>query len=193
MGAIRQLTLLENGNTKHRVLAAGEACNMVGGLRRSVVKEELWKLTGSDQKATILNHMLYWTQKANGYDRFIDEERSQMGGTGLDYLAEPTHGWVQKSYDELLEETMLTVSRQTVMRHMDFLVKKGWIERRHDPAHKWDRAWQYRVNVAKVERDLQNIGYALRRNCPSCIHSYAGSNQRGNMVLTRTGGQNNDC
>lgn len=60
------------------------------------------------------------------------------------------------------EETMLHMAPNTVLRHVKFLVEKGWLDERHNPNHKWDRTKQYRVNLLKIHKDLVEIGYTLQ-------------------------------
>lgn len=61
----------------------------------------------------------------------------------------------------MIEDCMMTISRQTMNRFLDALVKKGWLSKRRNPKYKWDRTSQYRVNLIKIQQDLQNIGYSL--------------------------------
>lgn len=46
-------------------------------------------------------------------------------------------------------------------RYLDQLVRKGWLNQRRNPVYKWDKTFQYRVNVQKIQSDLQKMGYAL--------------------------------
>lgn len=60
----------------------------------------------------------------------------------------------------------------TILRHVKFLVEKGWLDERNNPVHKWDRTKQYRVNLLKIHEDLMEIGYTLQDykvEVPFCI------------------------
>src|SRR5699024_11667682 len=39
------------------------------------------------------------------------------------------------------------------------LVKKGYLNKRSNPIYRWDKTFQYRVNLVKVTSDLKKIGY----------------------------------
>lgn len=57
---------------------------------------------------------------------------------------------------------MLNMAPNTILRHVKFLVEKGWLDERNNPVHKWDRTKQYRVNLLKIHNDLLEIGYTLQ-------------------------------
>lgn len=130
-------------------------------LKRIVIKEELWKLTGDHYKAIILNQFVYWSERVQDFDRFIHEERERMLQEGQNLNMSPTNGWIYKSAEELIEETMLDISPATLGRHIQYLVEKEYLLWRHNPDHKWDRTKQYRVNFVKLMMDLLDLGYTL--------------------------------
>jgi len=126
-------------------------------LKRAVIKEELVALTGDAIAAVILQQMLYWTERINDFDKFLAEEKER----DPDITIEPRNGWIYKTADQLLDEIMLTVSSGTIARRFRELVEKGWLWRRRNPKHKWDRTWQYRANLDKIRADLAPLGYVL--------------------------------
>lgn len=137
-------------------------------LKRVVIKEELVALTGKVNHAVVLNQMIYWSERVKDSDRFIKEEmdrqRRFMDGSQeseedvKDYLK---NGWIYKTADEMVEECMNITSRQTMSRIFNDLVKNGWLDKRKNPKYKWDKTWQYRVNLTKIQMDLQKLGYSL--------------------------------
>ncbi len=129
-------------------------------LKRVVIKEEYVALTGCYKQAIVLNQMIYWSERIGDFDEFIKEENKRLVSHGQDEL-EYMHGWIYKNAEELAKECMITVSQQTAIRLLDKLVKNGWLSRRNNPKFKWDRTYQYRVNLVKISQDLAPLGYHL--------------------------------
>jgi len=122
-----------------------------------VIREELVALTGHWLDAVILNQLIYWSQKTRDYDEFLEEERTRDPSKDI----ELTHGWIFKSADELGDELMVGVSSTTILRHINNLTEAGYLDKRRNPRCKWDRTWQYRPNIIRVQNDLMAIGYVL--------------------------------
>ncbi|QSO48681.1 MarR family transcriptional regulator [Alicyclobacillus mengziensis] len=135
--------------------------NIPNELKRIVIKEELVRLTGDLYRAIILNQFIYWSQRVRDVDRFIAEEQKRMEHEAAEINMKPTKGWVYKTADELLEETMLGISRQSINRYLNALVEQGYLLCRNNPDHKWDRTKQYRVDFVKVRQELAALGYTL--------------------------------
>lgn len=105
-------------------------------LKRVVIKEEFVALTGSVEKAVILNQLIYWSERIRDFDKFITEENARKEKHGIEEIEDLCHGWIYKTSQELSEETMLGKSPQTIRRHLDELVEKGWIQARKNPKYK---------------------------------------------------------
>jgi hypothetical protein len=123
----------------------------------AVIREELVALTGHWLDAIILNQFLYWSERTRDFDKFLEEERERDPGKEI----ELTYGWIFKSAEELTDELMTCMSPTTTLRHINKLVESGYLDRRRNPRHKWDRTWQYRPNVLRIQTDLMEIGYVL--------------------------------
>ncbi|MHB1681928.1 MAG: DnaD domain protein [Bacilli bacterium] len=128
---------------------------------RVVVKEELVLLTGDLFKAIILNQFIYWSQRVRDFDRFLGEENARMKQGGQSANVSLMNGWIYKSAEELNQETFLGVSPQTIGRHVQTLIDRGYLLWRHNPDHGWDRTKQYRVDYVVVQKDLLKLGCAL--------------------------------
>jgi len=128
-------------------------------LKRAIIKEELVALTGDFIKAIILNQFLYWCERVKDFDDFIKEEEQRIQKK-IDI--QPTKGWIYKTAEELSEETMLGLAPNTIRRHIKKLVDMGFLDERQNPALQWDRTKQYRVNLIKIEQELQKLGYTLQ-------------------------------
>lgn len=132
-------------------------------LRRVVIKEELVALTGDATRAILLNQFLYWQARVRDYDRFLLEELKRQSASGDAAADAPplTNGWIYKSAEELGEEVMLGLSKQSILRRLDELVAAGWLYRRRNPKHAWDRTLQYRCDLQRIQADLLALGYHL--------------------------------
>src|SRR5699024_9014545 len=71
------------------------------------------------------------------------------------------YGWIYKKAEELKEEVMLSVSVNTVRKHINQLVKKGYLNKRSNPIYRLDKTFQYRVNLVKVTSASKKIEYRL--------------------------------
>ncbi len=130
-------------------------------LKKAVIREELVALTGDHISALILGQLLYWTERMGDVDAYLEEEQRRAHEDGVQVKLDEfkTHGWIYKTAEQLGEELMLSVSPRTIRRHLDYLVRKGWLFRRSNPRYRWDKTYQYRVNLKKVKEDLQALGY----------------------------------
>lgn len=126
-------------------------------LKVAVIREEFVALTGDPFIAVILNQLLYWTQRVKDFDLLLEEERT----FNQECNVLPRHGWIYKSAEDLIEETMLRVSRVTMRRYLSHLVEEGWVDEKTNPRNKWDKTTQYRVNLRKLQEALFALGYDL--------------------------------
>jgi hypothetical protein len=126
--------------------------------KRVPIKEELVALTGGLIRGVILHQFLYWSERTKDMDSFIQEEIER---NIMQTDQEPIHGWIYKKLEELNEEIMACMSQHGLAAHVDELVKEGWLFRRRNPNFKWDKTYQYRVNLYKIEKDLKAMDYSL--------------------------------
>ena len=141
-------------------------------MKRVVIKEELVELTGGFVEATLLQQMLYWSERVQDFKKFAEEEL-QRATTFASHTQEDdltsqqkfveaiSHGWIHKTAEQLSEETMLGMVVSTIRRYLKELVDSGYLLQRKNPKHKWDQTLQYRVNLVKIQQDLLSMGYAL--------------------------------
>ena len=128
-------------------------------IHSAVVREDLYALTKDTFKALILHQFIYWSERMADVDRYIAEETKRCEQDGGTAHLSPAHGWVYKRAEELMEETLLSVSRQTVNRLLQSLVDDGYLLVRNNPEHKYDRTKQYRVDFVRIRNDLRAMGY----------------------------------
>lgn len=137
-------------------------------LKRAVIKEELVSLTGDFKQAIVLNQFIYWSERVKDSKNFMEEEiergRKFSDGsveTPEDISESLLNGWIYKTAEEMIEEVMLTISKTSMQRVIDSLVESEWLNRRKNPKYKWDKTYQYRLNLNKIQTDLLAIGFAL--------------------------------
>lgn len=137
-------------------------------LKRAVIKEELVELTGDFKEAVVLNQLIFWSERVKDSDQFIHEElerqRKFADGsveTTEDIKENLKNGWIYKTSEEMIAEVMITCGRKTMDRIFVSLVEKGFVSKRRNPKYKWDKTWQYRVNLNEVQSDLLKLGYSL--------------------------------
>lgn len=129
-------------------------------LKRSVIKEELVELTGDFIKAVILNQFIYWSERMKDIDEYIEQENQRATQYGGDEQ-ELSCGWIYKSADDLADETMLNLSGNAIRNHLKELERMGFVCSRTNPKYKWDRTLQYRVDLVRVIKSLNKMGYSL--------------------------------
>lgn len=128
----------------------------------SLIRKELVTLTGNHTNAVILNQLLYWTQKTKDFSLMLVEEKNRERATeAFPQKDSPQYGWIYKTANALVEETMLHIDRTTLRRYLKFLVKQKWLFERSNPQNKWNKTIQYRVNVQKIQKDLMALGLSL--------------------------------
>lgn len=127
----------------------------------SLIRKELVALTGNHSHAVILNQLLYWTQRIKDFDLLLEEEKNCYSNSQGKHHLQPQHGWIYKTSNDLIKETMLQVNRSTIRRYTNVLIQKGWVYERPNPSNKWDKTIQYRVNLNKIQEDLLALGQSL--------------------------------
>ena len=128
-------------------------------LKRVVLKEELFSLTGDTIEAIILGQLLYWSERVRDFDIFIKEENNRRASIGLESNIEPQNGWFYKTAKGIADECMLNMSEVSVRRYLQKLISSGFISQRSNPAYKWDKTLQYRVNLVYIITELKKKGY----------------------------------
>ena len=135
-------------------------------LKRAVIKEEFVAITNDFVDAVILNQFLYWTERVKDLGELIEEEKKRESSSNIEaniYNDDSfEHGWFYKSAKQLNEETMLGMGSSTINRHIKALVDKGLVKRRRNEKYKWDRTWQYRVDINKVAIEVEKAGYTMQ-------------------------------
>jgi len=130
-------------------------------LKRVVIREEYVALTGTYVRAILLHQLEYRQKCAFDVDRYLAEEGERLSQEGIEANLLPANGWFYKKAAELADETMLGLDETTIRRHLKSFIRRGWVNERRNPKKKWDRTMQYRLDLVKIKRELEALGYQL--------------------------------
>ena len=135
--------------------------NKSSKLKKIILREDLFAITKETYTAIILGRFIYWLDKTKDFDDYIEEERQRGKVLGKEIDFPLTNGWIYKKADDIIEECMLDISKTTTMRIIDKLIKAGYLKQRTNPRFKFDKVYQYRVDIIKVCEDIKSLGYSV--------------------------------
>lgn len=124
-----------------------------------ILREGLEVTIGHHAEAVLLRKFIYWTGRLWDFDQFMHEERARGEQEFQDNP--PESGWVEKTADDILGESIPSLSRHAIRKRLKSLVRKGFLYEREDPVYPWEHALQYRVNLVKLRKALARRGYHL--------------------------------
>lgn len=124
-----------------------------------ILREGLEVTIGHHAEAVILRKFLLWTGRLWDFDQFMHEESARGKQEFQD--DPPESGWVEKTADDILSESIPSLSRHAIRKHLKSLVQKEFLYEREDPVYPWEHALQYRVNLVKLRKALARRGYHL--------------------------------
>lgn len=131
-------------------------------LKIAVLREEFKVLTGHHIQALALNQFVYWENRTKDAKLYREEEKQRFNNENESNKELPQYGWIYKTAEELAKEILLDVHPTTVRRHLKVLEEKGYLFKRTNSRYKWDKTYQYRVNLVKVVKDLERLGYPIK-------------------------------
>jgi len=129
-------------------------------IRKVVLREDYLSICDNPNEAIVLAQMIYWAERVKDADKLIIEENKFLKKENEEER-ELFHGWIYKSALQLEEELMGFVSRRTITNVLKTLVDKGFLFKRNNPKLKWDRTFQYRVNLILIAKKLKENNYVL--------------------------------
>ena len=124
-----------------------------------ILREGLEVTIGHHAEAVILRKFIRWTGRLWDFDQFMHEERARGEQEFQD--DPPESGWMEKTADDILSESIPSLSRHAIRKHLKSLVRKEFLYEREDPVYPWEHALQYRVNLVKLRKALARRGYHL--------------------------------
>lgn len=126
-------------------------------IMKSVIREDLVALTQDYKAAVVLHQLIYWTKRVHDFDQFLQEEHNRNPECNVAFR----HGWIIKTAQDLANETMLGLSRQTIRIILKNLIELEVIEEAYHDDNKWDKTTKYRLNLVKLQESLFTLGYPL--------------------------------
>lgn len=130
-------------------------------LNRAVIKEELVALCAGDyKKAIVLNQLIYWSERVRDFDAFITEENKNRLNQNLQEISK-LNGWIYKTAEQLSQETMMGIHKSNMRRLLEELIGMGFISKRRNDKVKWDKTFQYRVELGLIQANLEKMGFWL--------------------------------
>jgi hypothetical protein len=146
-------------------------------LQRVVIKEELMALvgtyydkkTGIHMRAAFLNNLIFWQSIQLKSDKKYMQKiqraiASKISEKSLKKMKESCRdGWFYKTAEDNEIELMGFCSPSSITRMNKEFQEQGWLElgKNPDPKQKYDRSTWYRLNLEKINADLNNLGYHL--------------------------------
>jgi hypothetical protein len=146
-------------------------------LQRVIIKEELMALVetyygnkqGIHMRAAYLNNMIFWQgirmksakTELNKIERAI---KNKVAPAKIEKMKKAFRGnWFYKTSEEQMDELMGFCSPSSVTRMNKEFEKQGWMEvgNNPDPKKKWDKATWYKLDLVKINSDLNKLGYHL--------------------------------
>jgi len=105
--------------------------------------------------AAVLNNFIFWTdiKLAGNEQKQIENE---LRATADKPLLEISL-WIWKSNRDLCNELLNTWGESKVGVARKYLVAAGYLEQRRNPTYQWDRTYQFRLNITKVQSLIQDL------------------------------------
>ncbi|MFI3805823.1 hypothetical protein [Vagococcus fluvialis] len=139
-------------------------------LRTSFLRKELVDLTKDSNKAIVLDKLISKSEKDENSAKFVQEEINRFqryenkkvdSVLYIDLVDEARYGWMHISSSDLIEESLLSISKATMSRILKDLLDHNWINKRLNPRYPGDNTPQYRVNLLKLQFDLRSMNNNL--------------------------------
>ena len=120
-----------------------------------VLREEYLNITNHNIAASIILSILeYWTNSKSATKKQIEKENKIRAEENLPPIQHDL--WIYKTNKGFVEDSLNLLTRHKVEEGLKFLLKEKFIERRHNPKYKWDRTWQYKLNIQKIEQCIDH-------------------------------------
>lgn len=137
-----------------------------------VLREDFFLLCEEDQcSAMILSQFEFWMNVKLRHLGQAEFENMIAEKEGVD-PTQNTELWVWKTQEQLRDEELFNLFGETkVSACLNYLVEQGYLLRRRNPRYRWDRTYQYMLNISKVQEDLDKIAQ-YRKTTDSIPYNY---------------------
>jgi|GEM_PF-3256206 len=78
----------------------------------------------------------------------------------LEYFLSHPHsqdGWFNLSYETISNNSLLGFTATNLRKHIKYLIDNKWIERKSDDTLKFASTFKYKVNLEKIEKDVEKL------------------------------------
>lgn len=105
--------------------------------------------------AGILSQFIFWTDiKINHMPQAKHHNRA-AANESLE-PAQDEELWIYKTAEELQQELMGIAGETRVIQNLKWLMDNGFLERRSNPKYRWDKTFQYRLNITFTQARIEN-------------------------------------
>lgn len=107
-----------------------------------LLRQEYLEITGNHCAAKLLAIFEFWTNKLNAVG---------------EALGKAARNWIYKSLECIHGELMGEHGIHAIRKALNTLVDLGFVSRRHNPHIKYDRTWQYCLEIDNVQKALDSL------------------------------------
>jgi len=120
-----------------------------------IIRKEYLDITNNNIAASIILSILeHWTNSKNTTKKQIEKENEIRAKENLPPIQHDL--WIYKTNKGFVEDSLNLLTKHKVENGIKFLLEKNFIGRRHNPKYKWDRTWQYKLNIQKIEQCIDH-------------------------------------
>lgn len=129
-----------------------------------IIREHYLAIADGDHCiAALLNWFEQWTNTK--LDELSQDEIRRQSAKEAGELIDSMHIWIYAGHEELSHELMGLFGERKIADALKWLCDIGFIEKRHNPNHAWDRKLQYLMDVEWVQLAIDEIAECMLQNC----------------------------
>jgi hypothetical protein len=133
---------LHNNKSVHRETENNKCIQHPQSTPLVMLRSEYLQITNNHCAAKLLAIFEFWTNK-------LREKAAKLGTEARE--------WIYKTLESLHQELMGEHGIHTIRKAINLLVDCGFLNRRHNPHIKYDRTWQYQLNIEKIQEALNPL------------------------------------
>jgi len=132
-----------------------------------LIRDEFLAITfGNHCAAAILADMEYWT---NWKLDDIERKLKRMLDVGADTATLEREPWLYKSAKMFSEDLLYLYKEDTILKALKQLRERGYILRRRNPRYGWDRTYQYKLEITRVQEAIATAP-SYSKNLKNQVH-----------------------
>ena len=133
-----------------------------------LIREDFLRLCeGKPEPAILLAILEYWTKVKIGMNIQLSEENDIRRLEDLPPIDVELDLWIWRTQEDLIADSLGLLSKFKLKKAIKYLVDKGYIQIRTHPRYRWDKTYQYRLNLKTLREDLKKVHQTLGADeCP---------------------------